>query len=110
MKKRCKPGDLAIVIRDPPLPDIHLAGHIVTVLRLAPTHNFRLPCGTLHAGMRPGSWVVEFPRQTLFPLANGHRRLGVFGCLPDSVLAPLRPDDGLDESELELRRLAELEA
>jgi hypothetical protein len=49
----CKPGDLAIITRNP-----H-EGRMVEVLYAAPVCDHVLPCGKNHLGSGPESWVVR---------------------------------------------------
>lgn len=76
MSCRCKPGDLAVVVRcDIP-------------------ENLGKVCTVLEAANLPQlAWVVEFPR----PIRWLGGAFATVGVAYDSLLRPLRDNDGVDE-------------
>lgn len=91
MTLRCRPGDLAVVVRGPEC----ILGHFVDVLYAAPREDFRLPDGCLHAGATAHRWVVRFTHEieapTEGPLGTGVR-MTRYAPVPDWALRPIRPD------------------
>lgn len=83
----CKPGDLAIVVRDNS--NLGALGKLVEVLYMAPAHNFRLPDGTLNEGAStPGKiWVVRLLGSKLKP--PGCWWLARYGTGHDDALRPI---------------------
>ncbi len=95
---RCKPGDLAIVIRESQRGNV--IGKYVTVLSIAPMQTFKLPDGFTGEGANDAeSWIVVFQhpfRVQLFP--EGYR-MTRYGVIKDRYLRPIRPGDlKLDET------------
>jgi hypothetical protein len=99
MKLNCKPGDLAVCIRDviQPWPESPL-GRLCDVLYAAPVGSFTLPDGyrSQGAGHKP-YWVVKWQNTLLYPTMGEPRRTQ-YGLCPDSVLRPIRDNDGEDET------------
>lgn len=100
MKLNCRPGDLAVIVR-PTLHGPQLLGTIVTVLRAAPPHDFRLPDGFKQFNDSPGYWVIELPRPIEVPImfrgVHG-TRLSLYGIAPDSAMRPIRDNPGADQT------------
>lgn len=97
---RCKPGDLAIIIRRT-LRGPQLLGAIVKVLHAAPVHDFALPDGFMQMGVPHGYWVIELQREITTEILIGRtigHRVTRYGVAPDSALRPLRDNPGDDES------------
>lgn len=94
----CKPGDLAIIIRQP------YAGLMVEVLYAAPTESYEMPDGQWHVGSRPETWVVKslgsaFVTRRLIegvPVGPG---VSQYGACIDSALRPL--PGKLEDEEIE---------
>lgn len=101
----CKPGDLAVVIRNttfskcPPL-----IGKFVHILYAVPSGEFVMPDGRLHCSADKSDWLVEFDRPIRAPIGFADEVTGVrdtcYAAVPDRVLRPIRPhgDDEQDES------------
>lgn len=89
----CKPGDLAIIIRESG--NLRVAGNVVTVIEAAPNARFRLPDGHWHMPAGPDHWLVDFGKKRSVPCSLGPR-MAQYGAVPDRVLRPLR---GLNEPE-----------
>lgn len=98
----CKPGDLAIVIKD--ARTAKLAGMMVEILHLAPTEPFDLPDGSRHLAAGPNQWVVKLSRPMLAPgLTRGipDTRIARYGCIGDYYLRPLPGSDSLESEDEE---------
>ena len=95
----CKPGDLAIVIRD--ARTAKTAGMLVEVLYLAPAdQDFRLPDGFRHNPPGPDEWVVKLSHPVPAPMgSSGRTRMTQYGCMGDRYLRPLPGVDDLDDVE-----------
>ncbi len=92
----CKPGDLAIVIRESKRAKI--IGKIVEVLYLAPTHKFKLPDGYLNEACSGQAWVCKLAHEIrVDEYLSGAHRVTKYVIIPDWALRPIRPGD-LDES------------
>lgn len=96
MKRRCKPGDLAIVIRS----EVGNEGRVVTVERWLPAGSMQYVAPGLTLFINTdGCWLVRADA----PLRNPHLDLlgfhqVKFGWFPDSHLLPITPPDkALDE-------------
>ena len=96
----CKPGDLAIVVRD--LNNIGALGKLVEVLYAAPAHTFVLPDGYLNQGEDAEYWVIRLLGSKLWApighLVKG--RLAEYGTAYDGALRPIRGlpvDEKIDE-------------
>lgn len=99
MSTRCRPGDIAIIVRG----SAHqVLGRLVTVLHAAPAGEFSLPDGMKHQPLSFAVyrdwWVCEFQTPVDVPLRFGTRRT-VFAPVPDARLLPIR-DPG-DDADLE---------
>ena len=81
----CKPGDLAIVIRDGPC-----LGMLVEVLHAAPSHSFLLPDGHRHVGCDAGDWVLLLLGRTVLVPCERGSRMTQYCVGKDSSLRPLR--------------------
>lgn len=103
MSLRCKPGDLAIITRERRSTSGRLAGRMVDVLHIAPNAPFPLPDGSRHTGEHPGgpSWVVRFDEPVNIPTASGGFVSGVYACIPDQFLLPIRPEPDPEETTTE---------
>ena len=99
MSLNCKPGDLAVIVRESPFAN-GVMGMIVEVLSLAPNEIFRLPCGFWNAAAAPGypSWVCKFQNPITVRLESGELRRAIFASVRDLALRPIRPADGEDET------------
>lgn len=94
----CKPGDLAIVIKD--ASTAKLAGMLVQVLHLAPPTDFLLPDRFVHDGCLPGIWVVKFFHPVTAPIySRSATRQTEYGCIGDRYLRPLPPPESADAEE-----------
>lgn len=94
----CKPGDLAVVVRDQRSGSAKTAGKIVEVLYAAPGQPFNMPDGFRHAASPAGAWwVVRFMHQLLVPTIRGER-MSAYAVVPDLVLRPIR-DPGEDATD-----------
>ena len=87
----CKPGDLAIVVRDGPY-----IGTLVAVLYAAPAHSFSLPDGHGHMACEADEWVVELLGRKLRAPCEHGSRMTRYCSARDSSLRPLR---GVPETE-----------
>lgn len=98
MALNCKPGDLAVIIREAKGRD-DICGRIVEVIKKAPSKgDFLLPCGYRHHEVNRGDeWIVRFPNLVKVDLSCGGSRLAEFACVSDCSLRPLRDSDGQDE-------------
>lgn len=86
----CKPGDLAIVVKD--RSGGEFLGRLVEVIRAAPIGTpFVLPNGVSHATLTGEEhyWVLR-SLGTRFPHAHGD---GMYGCGRDSGLYPLNGNE-----------------
>lgn len=99
MKLNCKPGDLAVIVRNSPVAD-GVLGMIVEVLSAAPNEIFKLPCGFFNSASTPGdpSWVCKFQNPITVKLESGEFRRAVYASVRDAGLRPLRPGEGDDET------------
>lgn len=104
MTLRCRPGDL-IVVEKAPAHRLDLVGAFATVLYLAPSCDFDLPDGALHAGMDDRNWVLRFPHAVKVYTTAFRARYTHYGCLPDWALRPIRPD--AEPVDVEMREPAE---
>lgn len=97
----CKPGDLALIIRD--AKEFKFAGMLVQVLYLAPVGRiFQLPDAKLHDPVPTMDiWVVEFPHLVDCPLNTGKTAPSRYGCIIDRVLRPLPDPESLDAEEID---------
>ena len=107
----CKPGDLAVCIREAQVPcPVSPLGKLCTVLYAAPPGEFRLPDGYRQMPNRLDDgvhyWVVEWQKEIAYPLEWGGYRYTRYGLAPDHALRPIRDpgDDAVDET---LRRVEE---
>lgn len=96
----CKPGDLAVIVRDEK--NLGLLGRICRVLHAASTSEFRLPDGYLHVPCSAGRWAIDFNEPINVPLRNGNSRWTRFAVANDAALRPIRDpgDDAIDEMVL----------
>ena len=95
----CKPGDLAVIVRCPDLWS-KFRGRIVQVLRIAPTHTFKLPDGYVNEGCPANVWLCELQSPMTVPLAGGLSCSARYVCIRDAALRPIRDtgDDAQDET------------
>jgi hypothetical protein len=88
----CKPGDIAICIKDGPY-----KGHMFEIIELAPAHSFLLPNGYPHdPAQNHPSWVLKsVSGGVIAHFESGSTRRVTYGVGADSCLRPLRgiPDD-----------------
>jgi len=105
---RCRPGDLAVVVRAPDMAPFVL-GRFCTVLYAAPAGaEFRLPDGVMHTAVRTGRWVVQWQRPIEVPmLPPWEPRRTEFSTFPDFALRPIRPDADEPATETEREKEAE---
>ncbi len=109
----CKPGDLAIIIKD--ANTAKTAGMLVEVLHLAPMRDFRLPDGEWHLHpSTPDQWVCKLGHAVAAPMyKRGHptgTRMAHYGCISDRYLRPLPPPESVDsEDEVECCPVSEVE-
>jgi hypothetical protein len=99
----CKPGDLAIIIRESEdALSNPMAGRMVEVLYANPSHSFELPDGTHHEPGLPGFWVCKsLGSPWNAPVKNNAHRLCMYGSIPDRVLRPLPGVEALESIEVE---------
>lgn len=97
----CKPGDLAIVIRDGRVAKV--AGRVVEVLYATPGTHFRLPDGVWHEPCNSQSWVCHFPGSAV-PVWNlsGQWRETNYASVADCYLRPLPGNTEPAETTTEL--------
>lgn len=96
----CKPGDLAIIIKD--AITAKTAGMIVTVLYAAPTdREFTLPDGFGHNRSMPNQWIVQFssPVKVWADYARQRTRLALYASVADRYLRPLPGINPLEEEQ-----------
>lgn len=99
MKLNCKPGDLAVIIREGRGRD-DLCGRIVEVIKAASKDRFELPDGFMQGpseDSRP-RWVCRFPNKVRVDIDIGGSRMAEYATAPDSALRPIRPEEGDDET------------
>lgn len=89
MKLRCKPGDLAVVVRS----EVGNEGKVVRVLRFLGRAKFSL------GFVADDVWLVECP-SLAGETCSWSRRIGGDACFPDARLRPIRDpgDDAQDET------------
>lgn len=101
MKLNCKPGDLAVVIKESPKAVKPIRDRFVTVISMVPAHTaFRLPDGYWQCANALDQWLVHWHCPVLYPTDTGVHRSTNYGLLPDYALRPIRDpgDDAVDET------------